>query len=210
MSPAMRQRMNRGMDMLRLKATGRALAVMAAGMVVTWLPGCATAPPQQYYTLDMRPSGKVSTPLTISVGMINIAEPLAQKNILIKKSPTEVEYYAVGQWVGSLDELLREKLEAELGQPVGAPRTLALTAELFAFEQVDVIDAAGAATAEANIKMEVQLRESGKSRYTPPLHQRIYNIQVPCPDTSVNGLVVALSRGVEQLAAEIVADAAKL
>ena len=35
-------------------------------------------------------------------------EALAQKNLLIQKSPTQVEYYAVGQWAGSLDELLKQ------------------------------------------------------------------------------------------------------
>jgi len=198
------------MKNLNIKALGRFISSACVACVWVLIPGCATAPPQQYFTLDMRPSGTVQTPLTIEVGMINIAEPLAQKNILIRKSPTEVEYYAVGQWIGSLDELLREKLEAELGAPVGAKRMMVLTADLFAFEQVDLVADGQAPGAEAYIKIEVKLREAGKSRYTAPLLQKIYDVHVPVADATVNGLVVALSRAVEQLAAQIAADAAKL
>jgi len=198
------------MKKLGIKTAGRALATTCVVGALALLQGCATAPPQQYYTLDMRPSGTISTPLVISVGMINVAEQLAMKDILIRKSPTEIEHYAVGQWIAGLDELMREKLEAELGVPVGAKRTLALTADLFAFEQVDLPGDAQSAGAEAHIKIEIQLRETNKSRYTAPLLQKIYDVHVPVADASVNGLVVALSRAVEQLAAQIAADAAKL
>lgn len=197
------------MEKFSLKSAGRVIAL--AGIAAVWAiaPGCATAPPQQYYTLDMRPSETVNNTVAISVGMINVAEPLAQKNVLIQKSPTEIEFYAIGQWIGGLDELLREKLKAEFGMPAAPKRDMTMTADLLAFEQVDpVADAPGGA--QAHIKIDVELRDAGKSRYTPALLKKTYNVRVPSKDASVNGIVVALSSAVEQLAVEIAADAAKL
>lgn len=175
---------------------------VAAGLAIT---GCTSAPPSEYFTLDMRPSGAPAAPLNIEIGMINITEPLAQSNLLIKKSPTQVERYAAGQWAGGLDEMLKEKLRTELGVQSGSARSLTLTGDLLAFEQVDVAEGA-----VAHVKLDAELRETGKSRYTPALLKKTYDITVPAKAPEANEAVIALSRAVEQLAAQVVADASKL
>lgn len=184
----------------------RAAAVAAALAAVITIPGClSSSPPPELYTLDMRYSGAPQPPVDISVGMISVSEPLMQKNILIKKSPTQVEYYAVGQWAGSLDEMLREKLETEFGPTSASTRTLVLTGDLLCFEQVDLPDGA-----QAHIKLEVEIREAGKSRYSEAMMKKLYEISVPSETADANGIATALSRAVEQLAAQIAADAAAL
>lgn len=175
---------------------------IAAGLAIT---GCASSAPAEYFTLDMRPSGAPAAPMNIEVGMISITEPLVQSNLLIKKSPTQVERYAMHQWAGGLDEMLKEKLANEFGPRAASDRTLTLTGDLLAFEQVDVADGA-----EAHVKLAAELREAGKSRYTPALLKKTYDISVPAKAPEANEAVIALSRAVEQLAAQIVADASKL
>lgn len=176
----------------------------AALVLLAGLTGCASAP-SEYYTLDMRPSGTVKSASNVVVGTILIPEVLAQKNLLIQKSPTQVEYYAVGEWAGSLDELFKNKLTAELGDPDAKGRTLVLTGELKAFEQVDVPEGA-----VAHLKLDGEFRETGKSRYTRPLLKKTYDITAPVNAPSANGTATALSRCVEKLAGQLADDAAKL
>nr|AUN36981.1 hypothetical protein [uncultured bacterium] len=178
----------------------------AAGIVaLVILPGCLSGGGSEYYTLDMRRSPDARPANNISVGAIALNEPLSQKNILIQKSPTQVEYYSVGQWSGGLDEMVREKLETEFGTRDPKARTLVLSGNLTAFEQVDVTSGA-----EAHVKLDAELREAGKSRYAPPLLRKTYDLRVPCKASGANEAAVALSRAVEQLAAQIAADAATL
>jgi len=177
------------------------IAVVA---VVVAFSGCSTTPPA-YYTLDMRPSGTTESVANLSVGSIVIADAIAQRNVLIRKSPTEVEYYAVGEWAGSVDELIREKLEAEFGGPVAERRTLVLTGRLLNFGQVDAPEGA-----VAHLKIAVEARETGKSRYSPALLSKTYDITHPAAESSANGVAAALSRCVEKLAAALVADTAGL
>lgn len=186
---------------------GRAAALALAVGLLPVATGCLSgSEPPQYFTLDMRGSGAPEPPVDINVGLLNVAEPLMQKNILIKKSPTEVEFYAVGQWAGGLDEMLREKLETEFGPTTSNSRTIMLTGELLAFEQVDTPEGA-----LAHIKLEAELRDAGKSRYTEALLKKLYEISLPIQgDPGANAIAIALSRAVEQLAAQIAADAAAL
>lgn len=204
MMTAMRGKGMRAMRQVSFVSIGRAVALAATMGVL--MAGClSSSPPPDLYTLDMRYSGTPEPPLDITVGLISVAEPLMQKNILIKKSPTQVEYYAVGQWAGSLDEMLREKLETEFGPTSATTRTLVLTGELLAFEQVDLPEGA-----QAHLKLEAEIRETNKSRYTEALLKKLYDISVPTESADPNGIALALSRAVEQLAAQIAADAASL
>lgn len=204
MKTAMGRKGMRAMRQFSIVSIGRAVA-LAATMGVLMVGCLSSSPPPELYTLDMRYSGTPEPPIDITVGLISVAEPLMQKNILIKKSPTQVEYYAVGQWAGSLDEMLREKLETEFGPTSATTRTLVLTGELLAFEQVDLPEGA-----QAHLKLEAEIRETNKSRYTEALLKKLYDISVPTESADPNGIALALSRAVEQLAAQIAADAASL
>lgn len=173
-------------------------------MLVALVVGCASSAPS-YFTLDMVPSGNVAPALNIKIGHISVTDALAGKNILIKKSPTEIEYYALDQWAGGLNDLLSEKFQAEFGDAVDGRRTIDLSGELVAFEQVDLPGGG----AEAHVRLLLAFRPDGASRYAEPLLERSYDKRLPT-DMNPNSVVLALSECVEAIAADIAADAATL
>ena len=100
--------------------------------------GCLSTPEARYYTLDMQSSGKVTTTMfNLEVERIQVTEALARTDILIKKSATEIEYYALDRWAARLDELLAEKLQAEFGPTEAKRDTYLVRGKLLACEQVD-------------------------------------------------------------------------
>ena len=168
------------------------------------LAGCASTPSIQYFTLNMTPAG---TPggVNIVVDDLRVSEAVTRKDIMIKTSPTEVEYYATAQWVASLSELVAEKLQAEFGPAAGEGPVLLLSGRLLAFEQVDVNGGA-----QAHLKLAVTLADSGASRSEPPLLEKAYVVREPADAAAPGAVVRALSACVEQAAARIQADAAAL
>ncbi|MBL7648722.1 MAG: membrane integrity-associated transporter subunit PqiC [Candidatus Hydrogenedentes bacterium] len=173
--------------------------------VVGLAAGCATAPGPNLYTLNMTPASGDSGGVQIAVGRLRISEALQNKRILIKKSPTEIEYYAAAQWAAGLDELLAEKLGAEFGQPDPAGATCVLSGTLLAFEQID-----GATGAEAHVRFAVEIRKEGTSYYSPPALAKTYDVRLPVAEPTAGGVVRSLSECLEQVAREIVADTSAL
>ncbi|MBN2309055.1 MAG: membrane integrity-associated transporter subunit PqiC [Candidatus Hydrogenedentes bacterium] len=187
----------------------RRLAVLALAALAV---SCARSPVPRYYTLDMTRSAGAAPGPALEVGRLRTHDALSRADILIKKSPTEIEYYAAHRWAAPLEELIREKLDVEFGaraadadasETAGAER-LILSGVVLAFEQVDA-----AAGAEAHIKLDLAFRPSGASAYDAPLFERVYETSVaaaadPC------AVVEALSRALEELAAQIRADAARI
>jgi uncharacterized lipoprotein YmbA len=168
------------------------------------LCGCFTFKPElKYYTLDMRPSGGAQPAANLQVEAIRVGEALARKDILILASPTEVEYYARGQWVAALDQLVRDKLHAEFGPRRPEAPDLFLNVEVIAFEQVDVPDGA-----DALARMHVTAHGSRAALYETPLFEQTYEARLPAPAPGAGGVVEALSRCTEQIAARLAADLA--
>jgi len=167
--------------------------------------GCFTFKPElKYYTLDMRPAGGAATGANLHVEAVRVGEALARKDILILASPTEVEYYARGQWVAALDQLVRDKLHAEFGpRRPGAP-DLFLTVEVLAFEQVDLPEGG----ADALARMYVTAHESRAAIYETPLFEQTYEARLRAENPGAGGIVEALSRCTEQIAARLAADLA--
>ncbi len=183
----------------------RAKHACLALIVTCFAAGCATAPGPSLYTLNMAPSGEGSGGVQIAVGRLRIAEALQNKRILIKKSPTEIEYYAAAQWAAGLDELLAEKLGVEFGQPNPAGTPCVLSGTLLAFEQVDTPGGG-----EAHVRLAVEIRKDGTSYYSPPALAKTYDVRLPVAEPTAGAVVEALSTCLEQVAAAIVADAAAL
>jgi len=130
-----------------MKAVMKRLALLT---VVLGAVGCTSTPAPRYYTLDMTPSTQRELPCNIMVDRLRPAESLVRSDILIHKTPTQVEYYALDRWAASLGELVAHKLNAEFG-PIDEQReTIFLTGEILAFEQVDV---PGGAQAHINIEV---------------------------------------------------------
>ncbi len=173
-----------------------------ASLILLILAGCASAPNIQYFTLDMTPANEATSSPHIVVEDLRVAEAVTRKDIMIKTSPTEVEYYATAQWAASLGELVTDKLREEFGDASGAGRTLLLKGRLMAFEQVDVTGGA-----EAHMKLAVTLQDAVK-RTKPPLLERTYDVVTPADSATPGAVVRALSKCVEKVAAEIMADAA--
>jgi len=170
------------------------------------LAGCATAPAPHYYTLDMRPSGKAVPPCTLSVERLRESEALGRREILIQRTPTEVEYYAVDQWTAALGELVSQKLQSELGcASDGARPEYSLTGTILDFGQVDLADGL-----EAYVRLDIEFRLPNTSRYSEPLFKKIYSARMRAEGEDAGAVVLALSRCLEQIAAEIAADAASV
>lgn len=175
--------------------------VVMAGLVA----GCATSPAPSLYTVNMTPSPTAGSPVNIAIVRLRIAESLHNKRILIKKSPTEIEYFVMAQWAASLDEILREKLAAEFG-PIDPERpTFAISGALQAFEQIDMPSGN-----EAHVKLDLEVRRDGESQYAPPVIARVYEVSLPVAADSAGGVVESLSACLESVARDIVSDIAKL
>ncbi len=177
-------------------------AVIAAMACAAFAAACKTTPPSKYYTLDMTPSGTAVPDYGIEVQRIRSAEPLARRDILVKTSPTEIEYYALDQWSADPGLLVAEKLQAEFGHRTDAEKQVRLTGQLLAFEQQDT--PGGPA---ARVKLNLEFRTADRDLYDDPLLKKTYEIELPAASPGPGGVVRALSQAIERIAAEIVADA---
>lgn len=183
------------------KAMHAGLVLFVAGLMA----GCATAPGPNLYTLNMAPSAEAGSTVNIAVGRLRIAEALQNKRIMIKKSPTEIEYYAAAQWAAGLDELLTEKLTVEFGPLDSGRAAYVLSGTLLAFEQVDLT-----AGGEAHVRLAIEIRKEGTSYYSPPALAKTYDVRLPVTTPDAGSAVEALSACLEQLARQIVVDASAL
>lgn len=177
------------------------LALVLAGLVA----GCASTASPNLYTLNMEPSHEAGSSVNISMGRLRIAEALQNKKILIKKSPTEIEYYAAAQWMAGLDELLSEKLKVEFGPTVPSRKGFFISGTLLAFEQVDTPTGG-----EAHVKLDLEIRQEGTSYYSTPALAKIYDVRIPVATPSAGAVVEALSASLEKVAQAIMADASAL
>jgi len=175
--------------------------VLMGGLVA----GCVSSTTPSLFTLNMAPSAQAGSPVNIEVGRLRIAEALQNKRILIKKSPTEIEYYAAAQWAASLDELLMEKLALEFGPENAARETYVVSGMLLAFEQVDAPSGG-----DAHVRIAVEVRKEGTSHYSKPALSKTYDVRQPATSPSAAGVVESLSSCLEQVAREIVADVSAL
>lgn len=180
-------------------------AAMAALCVIATIAGCASTPAPKYYTLDMRASGGAPPPCNIQIERLRECEPLARKEILIERSPTEIEYYALDHWAASIAEQVTRKLQTEFGaQKDGAP-TLCLSGCIENFEQVD-----NTGGAEAYVRLNIEFRPAGAGAYSEPLKRKIYEVRLPAEDPEAGAIVKTLSRCLEKVAADITADASEI
>lgn len=180
----------------------RFVTLLTLGILVS---SCASAPKIHYYTLDMTPSGATDPAVNVVVDRIRVSESLSRKDILIKQSVTEIEYYAANQWAAGLDELIAEKLDVEFGPWREDRATVHLIGTILAFEQVDVPSGA-----EAHAKIAFTFQPETEDRYADPALAKTYDVRVPADGAGAAATVRALSTCVERIASEIARDAAQL
>jgi uncharacterized lipoprotein YmbA len=174
-------------------------------MLLLVLVSCASSPDLDYYTLDMRPSGKADVGLNLVVEKFHVSESVDRAQIVIQKSPTRIEYYATDRWASGVGEMVQRKLTADFGPVVEGRRTLLVSGGVLAFEQVD-----GEAGPSGRVKLEVAIRDAEAKRYEEPLLEKTYEASRSADENNVDAVVRALSRALEDIAAEIAADAAEL
>ncbi|NIA13375.1 MAG: hypothetical protein GWP08_04785 [Nitrospiraceae bacterium] len=172
-----------------------------AMLAVLAFAGCVSAPGIRYYTLDMRASGQVAGAVNVRVERLREVESLARKEILIQRTPTQIEYYAVDEWAAAPGELIGQKLEAELGSvDEGAPVILT-TGMILDFEQVDTANGA-----DATVRLKLAFHREGESRYDRPLAEKVYEVTRTADSATPGAVVEALSRCLEDIAVQIAKD----
>lgn len=181
----------------------RPALVFAALIALTGAACTTTAPVVNYYTLDMAPSGETEPAVNIEVeDRLRAVEPLSKRNILIAVSPVQVEYYAVDEWAAGVDELVREKLEAEFGPYVEGRETAVLEGTILAFEHEE-----RAERDAARVKLRAVMRAAGADRDAPPLVRKTYEERVALQGGARDDLVRGLSEAVARIAARMAQDA---
>lgn len=173
------------------------LALMAV------LVGCASVQQVDYYTLDMTSSGRVDAAITLLDVDVRPGEAVAKREIMIRVSPTEIEYYALHRWAADLSEQLSEKLKAEFGQPAPGDAWASIKGDLLAFEQVDTPEGA-----DARVKMDLRIGLNDFDGKGSKTYTKVYEVVTHADAATPGAVVRALSSGVETIAAEIAADLA--
>ena len=182
---------------MRYRISGIALLVVVAG--------CASTPNLDFYTLDMSPSGKTKVDFNLAVDSFTVSEKLDRTQILIQYTPTRIDYYSNERWATSVGEMVEHKLAVEFGPAVDGRRTLIVSGRVIAFEQVD-----SSSGPRALARIEIAIRAGGAKRFETPLLEKTYEASRAADVNSVDGVVRALSRAIEEITAEIAADAAGL
>lgn len=168
------------------------------------LTGCVSVTESNYFTLDMRSSGQVESSFALEDVRIRPGEAVSRPEIMIRTSPTEVEYYATQRWAANLGEQLGEKLKSEFGEPSGASLGVTISGTLLAFEQIDT-----AVGADARIKLDIYVSFPSQDGESTLSFSRIYETVVRADEAAASAVVRALSRGLESIAAELAGDLAR-
>ena len=166
--------------------------------------GCVTTPKTHLYTLAMAPSGKVHSAVTIHIESLRASEMLARRNLLIRKSPTEIEYYAGAHWASAVNELVTQKLQAEFGDELMDTRTALMWGTLLECGQEDYPEGI-----QAHLRMQLAFRYEGTSRYDTPLFEKTYDVKAPVSPATPDKVAEALTQCLEQMAIQIADDVAK-
>ena len=175
---------------------------IATGFTLTLL-GCVTTPKTHLYSLDMTPSGKVHPATTIHIESLRASEMLARRNLLIRKTPTEVEYYAEACWASAVNELVSQKLQAEFGDEIKKTHTVLVWGTLLECGQEDRPEGI-----QAHLRMQLAFRYEGASRYDTPLFEKTYDIHKPVSPAMPSKVAMALTQCLEDIAAQIARDVA--
>ncbi len=168
------------------------------------LAGCVSVAESNYFTLDMRSSGRVESSFALQDVRIRPGEAVSRAEIMIRTSPTQVEYYATERWAANLGEQLSEKLKSEFGQASSSSQGVRIEGTLLAFEQIDTESGA-----DARVKLDIHISIPSREDESFTSFNRIYEAIVPADEATAPAVVRALSRGLESIAAELAEDLAR-
>lgn len=177
--------------------------LLLAAIAVALAGACVSTPETDLYTLDMTSSGAAEPGVNVKVEPLGAVDPLERPELLVQATPTRLEYYAVDQWAGDLGDLVRRKLEAELGPPVEGRPEYTVFGTVLSFQEVD------GTRPKALAEIHLGVRDDEALRYEEPIFEATYRVERPLEEAGADGLVRALSRAVEEIAAEFASDLAE-
>jgi ABC-type uncharacterized transport system auxiliary subunit len=150
----------------------------------------------------MQPRARVESPVRVSELRITVNHALSKPEILVRTSPTQVEYYALDRWASGLEEQVAEKLKTEFAAVPTELPTVELEGKLMAFEQVDTPSGA-----EVRVKLEIVSQPPFKELHSIfPSFRKIYEKTEPASAPTAAAAVAALSRATEAIASELGKD----
>jgi len=180
-------------------------AWFAAAGVALLLAGCLGGSNTRHFQLDMTAANEPPAAFNLIVDRLVAADPLVQSEIMVQASPTEVRYYSDALWAASMSELMREKLSVEFGPLEPDRPSLLVTGRI---RNCGRLEDGGAAY--AHVRLDLALRLEGMGRYAEPLHRKTYETRRPLANDAPDDLVIELSRGIEDIAGQIIEDAMRL
>ncbi len=133
-----------------------------------------------------------------------VNQALQRPEIMIRTSPTQVEYYAIDRWASGLEEQIAGKINTEFASASSDLQPFNITATLMAFEQVDT-----PAGPEVLVKLDANIQPSFDATGQEPIYLRkLYVVTRPAAAPGAAAAVEALSRATEAIASEMAADIA--
>ncbi|MEZ5872198.1 MAG: ABC-type transport auxiliary lipoprotein family protein [Nitratireductor sp.] len=185
----------------------RALMFVAAVM----LAGCQSAGSIPPDTFDLTAPQGFDTMRGSTRAQILIVEPSALKsldsqNILVKASPTEIEYLAKSQWSDRLPKVVQARL-VEAFENTGRVRAVSKPGEGLVIDYQIVSDIRafqaniGSGSNEARVSISVKLVSDRTGKV---IRSEVFDVSVPLGSTGASQIVNALNAAFDRAARDIV------
>ncbi|WP_137131266.1 ABC-type transport auxiliary lipoprotein family protein [Rhizobium sp. FY34] len=183
-------------------------AFIALPLAVLLLAGCSTKANNDTYDLALTPIA--DAPSSARNRQILVPEPTALKSlnseqVLVRVSPSEIQYLSDSQWSDRLPRMVQSKLVEAfentgklggVGQPgQGLAIDYQVVADIRAFE----IDTSGAKAANVEISVKILNDRNGSVR-----GQRVFSARVPVSGEDNAQFVTAINRAFAKVGGEIV------
>lgn len=183
-------------------------AFIALPLAALLLAGCGTKANNDTFDLALTPMA--DAPSSARNRQILVPEPTALKSlnseqVLVRVSPSEIQYLADSQWSDRLPRMVQSKLVEAfentgklggVGQPgQGLAIDYQVVADIRAFE----IDTSGADAANVEISVKILNDRNGSVRA-----QRVFRASVPVAGQANAQFVTAINRAFAKVGAEIV------
>ena len=178
--------------------------VAAAFVVPLMLAACQSrgVPPD---TFDLTAPANVDNVAGSTRAQILIVEPSAL-NIVVKASPTEIEYLAKSQWSDRLPKVVQARL-VEAFENTGKVRAVSKPGEGLVIDYQIVTDIrafqanVGAGSRDALVSLSVKLVSDRTGKV---VRSRVFDVAVPLGSTGAVQIVDALNAAFERAASDIV------
>ncbi|GMU92348.1 MAG: hypothetical protein AMXMBFR4_14060 [Candidatus Hydrogenedentota bacterium] len=170
--------------------------------LVVLLAGCVGSAPPRLYTLDLDSPGGVAGEFNVEFARLRPDAHLARNELLLRKGPSEVDYYRLDQWAGNVGDLVARKLNSAFGTGEAGRPSIAVSGQVLRFEMEQQTDSAVRAVA----RLALEFRRKGSSPYEEPLLKKMYDAVEPLDTAAPSALAMGLSRCVDRIALAVADD----